>query len=180
MLGSPICSCQCHWHLRSQDEGAALVAVVADLQEVVALGVLQGSHGEIVQQQDIDAGEPDQESADGAIGVRQGQLAKQFLGPFVQYGEAIAAGFLRQSTSQPTFCQCRWVRAEGCSDAGVPNRWNRGCALTSDPGRGGVGNRHLRSRPVPSSGRLVAAVPRRDSPSTATADRRSAQSVLRS
>ena len=106
--------CRQCWGLRSahanaplasakSGEGAALVAVVADLQEVAAFGVFQGSHGEVVQQQAIDAGEPDQESADAAIGVRRGQFAKQFRGQFVQYREAIVAAFLRQRTSQPSF-----------------------------------------------------------------------------
>src|SRR5262249_42106035 len=40
-----------HWHLRGQDQGAALVAVITDFQEIAALGILQRRHGEVVQQQ---------------------------------------------------------------------------------------------------------------------------------
>jgi hypothetical protein len=86
----------CHWHLRCQDQRATLVAIIADLQEIAAFGILQGSHGEVVQQQDVDAREPEQEPSNGAIGMRHGQLTKQFRGPLVQHGEAIAAGLLRQ------------------------------------------------------------------------------------
>jgi hypothetical protein len=48
IVGSPIYSCQLsHRHLRGQDQGAALVAVIADLQEVAALGIFQWRHGEV-------------------------------------------------------------------------------------------------------------------------------------
>ena len=43
--------------LRSQDHRPALVAIVAKLQEIAPLAVFQGSHGKIMQKQDVDAGE---------------------------------------------------------------------------------------------------------------------------
>ena len=44
-------------HLRGKDEGAALITVIADLQEVAALAVFQRSHGKVVEHEDIDSGE---------------------------------------------------------------------------------------------------------------------------
>src|SRR5689334_15735984 len=47
-----------HRKLRSQDCGAHLVAVFADLPEVAALGFCERSHGPVVDDEDIDSAEP--------------------------------------------------------------------------------------------------------------------------
>jgi hypothetical protein len=41
------------WELRSQDRRAYPVAVFADLPEVAALGVAQGSHGPVIDHQHL-------------------------------------------------------------------------------------------------------------------------------
>jgi len=46
-----------HGHLAGKNGRTALIAVVADFQEVAPFLLLQGRHGEIVQHQNIDARE---------------------------------------------------------------------------------------------------------------------------
>ena len=48
------------WQLRSEDGRAHLVAVLADLPEITALGFRQRSHRPVVDYQDIDPAEPGQ------------------------------------------------------------------------------------------------------------------------
>jgi hypothetical protein len=43
--------------LRGKNERAALIAVIADLQEVAALAIFQWCHGKVVEHEDIDSGE---------------------------------------------------------------------------------------------------------------------------
>ena len=44
--------------LRSEDRRAGLVAILADLPEVTALGFAHRSHGPVVDHQHVDAAEP--------------------------------------------------------------------------------------------------------------------------
>jgi hypothetical protein len=53
------------------------VAVVADLQKIPAFGVAHRRRGEIVDDQDIDVGQATQETAETAIRMGYGQIAKQ-------------------------------------------------------------------------------------------------------
>ena len=43
-----------HWHLRSQNRGAALIPVVADFQKIAALGIFERRHAEVIEHQHID------------------------------------------------------------------------------------------------------------------------------
>ena len=89
-------------HLRSQDHGAALITVIADLQKVASFAVLQRSHGEVVQHEQVDAGELQQEPPDAAVHVRHRQVSKQFSRSFVQHRKAVPASFVSQCAPQPT------------------------------------------------------------------------------
>jgi len=62
--------------LRSQDSGAHLVAVLADLPEVAALGFRKRSHYPVVDHQDIDAAESGQQTAQTSIGTRHCQISE--------------------------------------------------------------------------------------------------------
>jgi hypothetical protein len=57
-------------HLRSQDQGTALIAVSQISRKSRRSSVFQWRHGEVVQQQNIGSGEPDQKAADTAVGMR--------------------------------------------------------------------------------------------------------------
>ena len=72
-----------HRHLAGEDGGAALIAVVTDLEKVAAFLVFQRGHGEIVQYQHVDARKLQQKLADTAVGARHDQVTKQFRHPFV-------------------------------------------------------------------------------------------------
>ena len=63
--------------LRSEDRRAHLVAVLADLPEVAALGFRQRSHGPVIDHQDIDAAESGQQTAQATIGARHREIAEQ-------------------------------------------------------------------------------------------------------
>ena len=96
-VGSPICSCQLgNRQLRGQDCRAGLIAILADLPAVAALGFRQRSHGPVVDHQHVDAAEPNQQTAQTAVGARQRQIAEQRYGARVECRVAVTAGLLRQ------------------------------------------------------------------------------------
>jgi len=82
-------------HLRSENGGTALIAIVTEFQEIAPLAVLQWRHGKVIQHQNVDTRKPQQQAAKAAIGVGNAEFPKEFGGPFVQDGVAIATGFLR-------------------------------------------------------------------------------------
>lgn len=85
--------------LRSQDHRSALIAVIAKLQEVTPFTVFQGSHGEVVQDQDVDARELGELATEASVDMRDGEVAEQLSGPFVQNREAVATSFLGECTA---------------------------------------------------------------------------------
>lgn len=60
-LGSPICSCQLHWHLRSQDYAPRLVTLTADFPKVPTFRFGERRHRPVVHDQHINAADPQQE-----------------------------------------------------------------------------------------------------------------------
>src|SRR6202041_918149 len=56
----------------------------------------QRSHGEVVENKHVDAGELYQQPSDAAIYVRHGEFAEQLRGSFVRYGKAVAASLVRR------------------------------------------------------------------------------------
>ena len=63
-----------HWHLAGKNGRPALVAVIADLQEVAPFLFFQRGHGKIVQHQHVDARELQQILAEAAVGARHSQF----------------------------------------------------------------------------------------------------------
>ena len=60
--------------LGSEDGGASLVAILADLPDFASLGFIQRGHGPVIDDQNIDAAQTCQEVAQTAIGSCQGQF----------------------------------------------------------------------------------------------------------
>jgi hypothetical protein len=56
--------------LRSEDGGASLVAILADLPNFATLAFIQRSHGPVIDNQNIDASQSCQEVAQAAVGSR--------------------------------------------------------------------------------------------------------------
>jgi hypothetical protein len=90
-------------HLRGENQRAALIAVIADFQEVTPLAALQLSHRKVVEYEDIDAGELQQDAADAAVHMGHRKFSKQLRCSFMQNGETVAAGFVRQGTGGQGF-----------------------------------------------------------------------------
>src|SRR5215813_5104173 len=78
-----------HWHLRSENQRAALIAIVADLEKVATFTVLQGNHGEVVDQEHVDLCQAEQQASNAAIGMSHLHLAKQFTASPVKRREAV-------------------------------------------------------------------------------------------
>src|SRR5215471_20184673 len=90
-------------HLAGKDRRADRVTVVTNFQKVPTFAVGQGSHGPIVDNQDIDTREAIEHLAEAAVGVGNGQVPKQTGRSDKERREAVADGLMRQSTSNIAF-----------------------------------------------------------------------------
>src|SRR5262249_32952004 len=89
-------------HLASENRGTRGITVIADFQEVAALGVGQWSHGPIINKQDVDTSDAIQQSAKAAVGTGDGQITKQTRGAEVKRSESLADRFVSESTGNET------------------------------------------------------------------------------
>ena len=89
-----------HREFAGQDHRSPLVAVLADFQEVPALGIGQRRHRPVVDHQRIQTGQPGEQRAQTAVGAGQRQVAKQLGGPRIEGRKPIPAGFLGQGAGQ--------------------------------------------------------------------------------
>ena len=69
-----------HRQLAGQQHGAGLIARIADLEEVAALGFGHGSHRPVVDNEQVDAAESIEDFRVAAVGARGGEMAKQLGG----------------------------------------------------------------------------------------------------
>ena len=63
--------------LGGEDRGSTVVAILADLVKVPSLGLAQGIHGPIIDDQHVGAGNLTEELVEGAVGSSQSQIAKE-------------------------------------------------------------------------------------------------------
>jgi hypothetical protein len=98
-----------------------LIAIFADLPEVAALGLGQWSHRPVVDDQDINAAKPRQQTAQTTICSRHRKIAEQRLGASVERRVTIAACLLRKSARHKA-CLRPLVQRRKCSRATRP-RW---------------------------------------------------------
>jgi len=85
------------------------IAVLHQLGHVPALGRGERGHAPIVEDQDVDAGEPHEQSCVGAIGAGQGELVEEPRGTAVDRPVAATEGVLSEGAGD-----------EGLADAGRP------------------------------------------------------------
>ena len=83
-----------HGQLAGHQRGAPLVAVLQDLQQIVALGLAQGLGAQIVQDDQIGTREAGQQLQVAPIAAGDGQLAPQARQAQVEYAVAFAAGLV--------------------------------------------------------------------------------------
>ena len=77
------------------------------LPEVAALGLGQWSHGPVVDDQDINAAKPRQQTAQTAICSRHRKIAEQRLGASVERHVTIAACLMSKSARHKAFAYAR-------------------------------------------------------------------------
>ena len=89
--------------LTGEDGGTSRVPVVADFQKIPAFAISQWSHRPIIDDQNIDAGEPVEDFSEAAIDTRESQVAQQFWRAGIEGSEAVADGLLCQRAGEITF-----------------------------------------------------------------------------
>ena len=89
--------------LGGQDGGSIVIAILADLVEVPSLGLGQGIHGPIIDDEHVGAGNLTKELVEGAVGSSHGQIAKESSGPSVQSRPTVPSRFLSEGTGQEGF-----------------------------------------------------------------------------
>ena len=86
--------------LTGDDRGPRAIAVVEDLQQVLALGVFEPHESPIIEDQDIDPGEARQHGRVRPVAVRERELWKQPRDPPVDHAMSLAAGLLAQGAGK--------------------------------------------------------------------------------
>ena len=87
--------------LAGDDGGAAAVAVLEDLQEVVAGGGVERLEAPVVEDEEIDAAEPTQQTRMAAIAARQSEIAEQPRHALIEYRAIVAAGLVAERRGEP-------------------------------------------------------------------------------
>jgi len=89
--------------LRGEQRGTCLVAILADFPKVPTFGFAERGHGPVIDDEHIDAAEPDQELTQAAVGTSQSEIAEQSSRASVQRRVAIATSLLGQGTGYKAF-----------------------------------------------------------------------------
>src|SRR5262245_10638024 len=85
--------------LAGQDGGAGAVPVVQQFEEVSAILRGEGVEAPVVDEQDVDAGEPGEQAEVGAVGAGQGELMEEARGATVEGPETFATGLLGEGAA---------------------------------------------------------------------------------
>jgi hypothetical protein len=93
--------------LAGDEGGSSFGAVFDDLQEIAALGLVQGSQAVIVDGQEVGFLEAVHELGRGAISPGHSQVLDEAREPEIAAGEALAAGGLGEGTGQVGFAGAR-------------------------------------------------------------------------
>ena len=94
--------------LAGKDGRTHLVTVLEQLEQVGALGAGDGGPSEVVDHQDIDAGELGQEAGLATVEARESKLLEQAGGAAIEGAIALSAGLLGESACDIGFSDaCR-------------------------------------------------------------------------
>ena len=91
------------WDLAGDQRGAATVAVFDDFEHVVALFGPDRLEAPIVEDQQLDAAEGAHQAGITAVAAGEREIAEHPWDALVKHRAVVAAGFLAESTSKPTF-----------------------------------------------------------------------------
>ena len=86
--------------LAGQDGGASVVTILADLEEVTTFALSQGRHGEVIDDEDLDAGQFGQEFVQSPVGASHGEFAKEYGLAGIEGSVALADSLLGEGTGQ--------------------------------------------------------------------------------
>jgi hypothetical protein len=92
-----------HRELARDDGGAAAVAVLEDLQEVVTGRGIERLEAPVVEDQQIDAAERAQQTGVAAVAASQGQIGEQPRDALIEHGAVVAAGLVAERRGEPAF-----------------------------------------------------------------------------
>jgi len=87
--------------LAGDQQRAAVVAVVNDLEQIATLLGIERLRPPIIDDQEPDAFECGEQPRQAALAARLGQIAEQAAGALIEYREALAACLVAEGTSQP-------------------------------------------------------------------------------
>ena len=89
--------------LAGDDSGAASVAFLEDLEQVVSgLGV-ERLETPVVEDEELDAAEGANDGGIAAVAAGEGEIAEQLGDALVEDGAVVATGLVAEGASQPTF-----------------------------------------------------------------------------
>src|SRR5437899_337189 len=117
--------------LAGDDGGAAAVAVLEDLQEVVAGRSVERLKAPVVENEQIDAAERAQETRVAAIAARQGEIAEQPRDALIEHGAIVAAGLVAERRGEPTLADAG--RARDIRRKNNPLRLSSDIPITHSP-----------------------------------------------
>ena len=86
------------------------VAILEHLEQVVALQVGDRAEAPVVEDQDVDAGEPREQRRVGAVGVRERELLKEARQAAIDHAIALPTGLLARARTPDRSCRRRWRR----------------------------------------------------------------------
>jgi hypothetical protein len=89
--------------LACDDRGASAVAILEELQEVAALGILDGRQPPVIDDEDVEASQLGEQAEVGAVGPGQGEFMEEARGAAVARAIAFAAGLVRQRAGEEAF-----------------------------------------------------------------------------
>lgn len=115
--------------LAGDDGGGAAVAVLEDLQEIPTIAVAHGGKSQVIDEQDVDLGDPGKELAVAAVGAGQGELLEETGAADVEGAVAFAAGLVGQGAGDEGLAHAR-----GAGDQDV--------SVMADPVAGGQPREH--------------------------------------
>jgi hypothetical protein len=85
----------------------AAVAVLEDLQEVMARRGVERLEAPVIEDEEIDAAERAQEAGMSAIATRQGEIGEQPWDALVEHGAIVAAGLVTERRGEPALADAR-------------------------------------------------------------------------
>src|SRR6266478_6118058 len=87
--------------LAGDDGGAVAVAILEDLQEVVASRGIERLEAPVVEDEKIDAAERAQQTRMAAVAACQSEFAEQPRHALIEHGAIVAAGLVAERRSEP-------------------------------------------------------------------------------